>query len=305
VGHVYQFRNLVNGKVYVGISDREVSLRKKENFYDLRHDEHHNQYLQNAWNKYGEENFVWELIEYTDNPEHTHEREFYWVEYYAKTLGAENVYNIKPIERSAFGRKKKPWTEEHRANFVAAQKKRFENPAEKEKNRQAAVIGHQKRKESGYKLVQSEVTKQKISERAKERFASGFKIERGPITDEQKAAISKAQSKVWEGFISPEGIEFRLIENLREFCKQHDLVLTCMRDLAYGKIINHKGWTHKDYKPPIPKIYGSVVSPDGKVYRAITNVTHFAKEHGLSPQGLSQLLKGSIPHTKGWKRLDE
>lgn len=42
------------------------------------------------------------LIEETENPQHTHERELYWVDYYVALLGDEGVYNIKPVKRSAF-----------------------------------------------------------------------------------------------------------------------------------------------------------------------------------------------------------
>lgn len=67
MGHIYQIRNVITGAVYIGSvlkrdpNDRWVSHRK-----DLRGNRHHSQYLQRAWNKYGEHNFVFEILEKVD-----------------------------------------------------------------------------------------------------------------------------------------------------------------------------------------------------------------------------------------------
>lgn len=64
MGHIYQIRNIITDAVYLGSvlkrnpQDRWVRHRK-----DLRGNHHHSQHLQRAWNKYGEGNFVFEVIE--------------------------------------------------------------------------------------------------------------------------------------------------------------------------------------------------------------------------------------------------
>lgn len=60
---VYQIRNLVNGKLYVGSTVRHTYVRKYEHFGSLRKNKHRNAHLQNAFNKYGEEFFLFEIIE--------------------------------------------------------------------------------------------------------------------------------------------------------------------------------------------------------------------------------------------------
>jgi plasmid stability protein len=58
---IYQIRNLVNGKVYVGQS-ANLWKRRYEHFSMFRNNKHPNKHLQNAFNKYGEENFVFEIV---------------------------------------------------------------------------------------------------------------------------------------------------------------------------------------------------------------------------------------------------
>lgn len=60
---VYRILNKVNGKFYIGSTKGELRRRKSAHLAKLRHNKHYNSYLQNAWNKYGEENFEFIEIE--------------------------------------------------------------------------------------------------------------------------------------------------------------------------------------------------------------------------------------------------
>lgn len=53
---IYKIVNRATGQCYVGQSQR-VKKRLREHFRLLRHNKHSNQHLQNAYNKYGLENF--------------------------------------------------------------------------------------------------------------------------------------------------------------------------------------------------------------------------------------------------------
>lgn len=55
---IYSFLNLVNGKRYVGSS---VDLYNRLHVHNLK-----NNKAQNAWNKYGEDNFIYNIIEFCD-----------------------------------------------------------------------------------------------------------------------------------------------------------------------------------------------------------------------------------------------
>jgi len=62
---VYEIVNTLNGHRYIG-SSLNLNKRRNEHLRDLQKGKHHSQYLQRAWNKYGEKNFVFSVIEYCD-----------------------------------------------------------------------------------------------------------------------------------------------------------------------------------------------------------------------------------------------
>ena len=59
---IYQIKNLKNGNLYIG-SSIWGTRRWQRHIKDLRMRRHHSKYLQRAWNKYGEVNFKFEIIE--------------------------------------------------------------------------------------------------------------------------------------------------------------------------------------------------------------------------------------------------
>lgn len=95
---IYQIRNIINNKIYIGQSI-DLKLRKKMHFSNLRNNSHGNKHLQNSWNKYGSENFIFEILLYCENFELT----YYEQEYVNRKL---NIYNIcVEIVNSPKGRK--------------------------------------------------------------------------------------------------------------------------------------------------------------------------------------------------------
>ena len=62
---VYQIRCIPTGKIYVG-SAVNLSKRQRDHVNSLRQGDHENVYLQRAWDKYGEENFEFTVLEFVD-----------------------------------------------------------------------------------------------------------------------------------------------------------------------------------------------------------------------------------------------
>lgn len=77
-GHcgVYIIFNLVNGKRYIG-SAKDLYARLCTHLSLLRHQKEHNDHLQNAWNKYGEEAFDYGILEYCELEERFNKEQYY------------------------------------------------------------------------------------------------------------------------------------------------------------------------------------------------------------------------------------
>ncbi len=58
---IYRIKNIYNNKFYIG-SSKNLHFRKLDHFSALRRNAHSNSKLQNSWNKYGEPNFVFEVL---------------------------------------------------------------------------------------------------------------------------------------------------------------------------------------------------------------------------------------------------
>lgn len=92
-GNIYKIENIANGKVYIG-QTVNVSKRFKEHKNDLRNNNHHNVYLQRAWNKYGENSFVFEIIDEADEKCALDALECFWIGAYGG-YQSKAVYNAK------------------------------------------------------------------------------------------------------------------------------------------------------------------------------------------------------------------
>lgn len=79
---IYLIKNKVNNKIYVGSTSTGFSRRWSQHKTYLRGNKHHSRHLQNAWNKYGEENFEFSVLEEISdeklNRQFLQKREQYW-----------------------------------------------------------------------------------------------------------------------------------------------------------------------------------------------------------------------------------
>jgi group I intron endonuclease len=87
---IYKITNLINNKVYIGQS-KNINNREWNHFYWLERGEHHNEHLQKSYNKYGKENFVFEVLEETIDLDI---RELFWINEYGG-VNSELNYNLK------------------------------------------------------------------------------------------------------------------------------------------------------------------------------------------------------------------
>ena len=73
---VYQIKNIVNSKIYIG-SSIDIHTRWKQHLNKLNKNSHTNEHLQNAWNKYGKDNFEFKIVELCDENILREKEQFY------------------------------------------------------------------------------------------------------------------------------------------------------------------------------------------------------------------------------------
>lgn len=106
-GKIYKITNIKNNKVYIG-SSRNIERRFYEHLHKLRNNYHINKHLQSAWNKYGENNFKFEVIREVSSSIVRKAEQFYINIYksldplygYNKTVVVHNMYdNISKLQK--------------------------------------------------------------------------------------------------------------------------------------------------------------------------------------------------------------
>ena len=87
---VYQIRCIEENKCYIG-SSKDCQERVQKHFSELRLNKHTNKHLQEAFNKYGIEGFIYSIVLYVAKEEDLLTKE---TEYQTK-IGIDNLYNDK------------------------------------------------------------------------------------------------------------------------------------------------------------------------------------------------------------------
>lgn len=216
---IYQIRNTVNGKCYIG-SSVDTEGRWWTHHWQLINGSHHNVYLQRSWNKYGRDAFVFEILEEIDT-EFLLDREQSYLDALFKDL-----YNISPTAGSTLGAVNGPLSEEHRLKISKANKGRIvpesARKAVAEANRRRIISEETRRKKSKplsdehkQKIAEgnrgksvSEETRQKLSavlrgkpksEESKRKLSEAWKKrrERG-VSEETRQKLSEANKRRWE-----------------------------------------------------------------------------------------------------------
>jgi group I intron endonuclease len=136
---IYKIINVVNNKFYVG-SAVDLKRRKTRHFSELRNGKHNNKHLQAAWLKYGEQAFVFVVVEALPDDADLLAAENVWLK---EHVGKDYCYNIG-VDATAphlgmsgplsptWGRKH---TEDVKLRIGVASKARVQSEEEKTKRR--------------------------------------------------------------------------------------------------------------------------------------------------------------------------
>lgn len=263
---IYQIRNLNNGRIYIG-SAKEFKSRLTCHTKTLRKGTHHNKFLQNDWNKCGEDSFIFEVLEVVEGEqsERLLVEQTYLDTYHDKQ---DSCYNFKKeataSSRSCFSKtpeetlalitenSKAMWaneewkkkrvdacrTEEFRKKQSEKQKRVSSNP----ENGNSALANKQRFADEEYKKRHSNVLKDAWARddgSRREKASEAAKIVYEANKEALRAALVEKTSKTYV-IKSPEGDLFE-IKNLAKFLREHDLPYD---GNAYGNILyrNLCGW---------------------------------------------------------------
>lgn len=100
---IYKILNLADGKFYIGRAFN-LNARWRIHKHALRHNKHTNSYLQNAWNIYGEDCFVFETVEEIIDISIIIEREQFWIDN-TECCNRDIGYNLNPSAVNSIGYK--------------------------------------------------------------------------------------------------------------------------------------------------------------------------------------------------------
>ncbi|RLF58281.1 MAG: hypothetical protein DRN27_05815 [Thermoplasmata archaeon] len=107
---IYRITNKITNDFYIG-SAINFKNRKWSHVSSLRKNKHKNQFIQNSWNKYGENAFIFEIVEVVDKKENLIIQEQYWMDTLSPT------FNLAKVAGSPLGVKH---TEKSRKNMSLA-----------------------------------------------------------------------------------------------------------------------------------------------------------------------------------------
>ena len=130
---LYKITNQVNQKVYIGITEKDI----RERFNGHRSDSQRGSdfRLHRAMRKHGAENFIIEQIGSATNRENAKNFEVLAIAQYESYTDPSKGYNMTP--GGDYRREGITYSDQGKANCSAGQKRRYEDPNEREKNRQA------------------------------------------------------------------------------------------------------------------------------------------------------------------------
>jgi group I intron endonuclease len=223
ISGIYWIKNITNDHIYIG-SSCNIYSRWYWHKNSLRRNSHHSMYLQRAWNKFGEENFIFEIL-ITCDPSMLiwYEQQFLdqW----------KPEYNLCKIADRQTGLK-------HSQEFRDAVSKRMKGHTVSIEARIKIGNGNRGNKPWTYGKHLSEETKLKISV-----ANTGRKNTKEQVENIRRGRKGKpCPYKTWDGFISPEGVEYRNIFNLKKFCDEHDLRYANMTQVDRYEKKSHKKW---------------------------------------------------------------
>lgn len=301
---VYAIICLANDKMYIGSSAR-IRSRLSSHFGTLKRGVSDSRILQNAYNKYGEANFVCCVLDYCDQKDLVKTEQLYLdiFQSYDDQFG----YNIRRIAESNHGNKRTPEMKEAQRLRTLGTKMSEES---KNKRRENWRINHDKWMNEAndtrgheFDVIAPDGTRH--TGKGIARFARQHGLVPGSFNDLIKGDISILHG--WHlpdrapkcyRFLDPWKKEYTIQHGgLKSFCQERGLSYTYMVLLWSRKQSHHKDWCRFDRRD----LYVDLLGPNKEqVSTCILYRTHFVNRYQLGASGVSALMQKRVRSNRGW-----
>lgn len=291
---IYKIINTKNGKFYIG-SARFLGRRFSVHKSMLKSGTHDNLHLRRAFERYGENVFEFDVVEYVDDG--LLEKEQYHLDLH---FDSGKCYNMnRTVEPQSLNDK-------HRKDYLLVDP---QNQIVEFKNCLLTDVVLQINKDYGSQVSITglhHVIKGKNKSHKKWRTIENIGYSCSRAGEKRKGELHDVK------LLSPDGNVYGPIQNLKEFCRTHGISNhSHMSNLIAGRTRYIFGWsifTGSFDKPAVKnsKTYDvKLQSPTGDVYGPIINLKAFCREHGLNLSGMQGLINGKKKTNsyKSWKLL--
>ena len=266
---IYRIKNLVNGKCYYGLS-KQIEKRLARHKRELNNSIHINCILQRAWDKYGENNFLFEIVEECDIN--------VLLETEQKYLDLHPEYNIGVKSSGGDNLTKNPKKDKIVKKIVESIKQRYDSMSDEEKKlMHSQPMEKNPNWKGGVSISHCEICNIKISQGAK-RCIEHIVYERNGIdnpffgkkhSEQTKKKLSEKRIGKYHGEqnipILIDGVEYR---SAGEASKTLNIPMVTIRWRVKSK---NKKFANYKYKNPI--IVESTLFEDEQEEMGIWDVT--------------------------------
>lgn len=216
--YIYEIVNILNNKKYIG-KTKNFLIRKNRHLYELSNNRHHCLHLQRAWNKYGEENFIFNVL-YSDlNEEEAKQKEEEMI-----NQNYENLYNVSKKSGGGDLISYHPNVNDIKSKISLGVKRRYEeNPhikqiySEKFSGSGNPMYGKHHTQESKEKMSETRLRKPQTYDDKRRKEISDLRNETYKNNPEIKEKISKSLKKIYDENPSlKEKISEQLVERWKD-----------------------------------------------------------------------------------------
>ena len=294
---IYKILNTRNGNFYIG-SAYKLYNRFRVHKSTLKNNKHDNEYLQRAYNKYGSDSFVFELVKLIDITELHYAEQQYLNDLYDNNIKCYNLNRSTKPEQLLI--------EINRSKQIEFELVDPDGKLHKFKSFIDAAI-----------KVSIPDTKPHVVASAFGRLISrklrsykGWRIPEEVGYDYKNYRKIKGKGALVHEvkLLSPDLKVYENIFNMKKFAIEHGVEPSILFNIVARRTRYSNGWSlfTGEYKHPIAKnaktFTANLKSPDGIVYKEIDNLTKFCREHSINVTSIRKLIKGKIKNGqyRGW-----